>query len=219
MIVKAKRILRVSRVFGVVLMAGVLLSVGLLPASAQSVAAPSGPAAISAAACRELIVNGGFEQNGQSWTQAPNPANRSLISDFYRKSGTRSADMGGQNNTQDRLSQTVTLPSDVNQITLSYWWAYQTEEPDLTTPFDRLTVQLYRTNGTLLATLVSADYTGLTDWAWNPVSSSLSQYAGQTVVLRFTAETDGTRPTRFFVDDVSIKGCVTRKVYLPLIRR
>lgn len=206
---------RPGRWISSLLLVSVIMCASLASAAAQS----TGPGEINADGCRELLVDGGFEQNGQGWTQVANPSGRSLISDFYHKSGTRNADMSGLNNTQDRLSQALTLPTDVNQIVLAYWWAYQTEEPDLSTPWDKITVQLYRPNGTLLATLASADYTGLTDWVWYSARSDLTQYVGQTVVLRFTTETDASRPTRFFVDDVSVKGCVRERVYLPLIQR
>ena len=144
----------------------------------------------AAAGCRELVVNGGFEQAGQSWTQAPNPAGRALVTNFYWKSGQYAADLGGVNSATDRLTQVIALPADVNEITLAYWWALQTEEASTGAAFDRLSVELYQLNGmTRVATLLTVDNTVAESWVWNRASINLTSYRGQTL-LRFTASTD-----------------------------
>lgn len=171
-----------------------------------------------AAGCRELTANGGFEQVGQGWTQAADPPGRSLVTGFYWKSGQYAADLGGVNSATDRLSQVIVLPADVNQVTLSFWWALQTEEAGAA--FDRLSVELYQLDGvTRVATLLTVDNTTAESWAWNPASINLAPYVGRSLVLRYTASTDDNRPTRFFVDDISIQACVQQRVYLPLVWR
>ncbi len=115
------------------------------------------------AGCRELVANGGFEQEGQGWVQAAQPPGRLLITDFYWKSGQYAADLGGVNNATDRLSQVITLPVDVTQVTLTYWWALQTEEAGAA--FDRLSVELYELDGTTrVATLLAVDNTTAESW-------------------------------------------------------
>ncbi len=157
---------------------------------------------------------------GQSWTQAPNPAGRALVTNFYWKSGQYAADLGGVNNATDRLTQTIALPADVNEITLAYWWALQTEEAGTGAAFDRLRVELYQPDGTTwVATLLTGDNTTAESWVWNRASSDLTPYRGRSLLLRFTASTDDSKPTRFFVDDVSVQGCARQRVYLPLVWR
>jgi len=174
----------------------------------------------TAAGCRELVVNGGFEQVGQNWTQAPNPAGRALVTNFYRKSGQYAADLVGVNSATDRLTQAIILPTDVNEITLAHWWALLTEEVSPGAAFDRLSVELYQPDGTTrVATLLTVDNTTAESWVWNRASSDLTPYRGQSLLLRFTASTDDSRPTRFFVDDISIQGCARQRVYLPLVWR
>lgn len=188
------------------------------PSAAQGVehATPAG----AAAGCRELVVNGGFEQVGQSWTQAPNPPGRALVTNFYRKSGQYAADLGGVNSATDRLTQAIVLPADVNEITLALWWALHTEEAGTGAAFDRLSVELYQPDGTTrVATLLTVDNTTAESWVWNRASSNLTPYRGQSLLLRFTASTDDSKPTRFFVDDVSVQGCARQRVYLPAVWR
>ncbi len=196
-----------------------IVALALIPPSAVQGMEHAAPYR-AAAGCRELVVNGGFEQAGQSWTQAPNPAGRALVTNFYWKSGQYAADLGGVNSATDRLTQVIALPADVNEITLAYWWALQTEEASTGAAFDRLSVELYQLNGmTRVATLLTVDNTVAESWVWNRASINLTSYRGQTLLLRFTASTDDSKPTRFFVDDVSVQGCARQRVYLPLVWR
>ena len=47
----------------------------------------------------------------------------------------------------------------------------------------------------------------------------LSAYAGQRVKLVFLAQTNATTPTLFRLDDVSLRVCLERRLYLPLLLR
>lgn len=172
--------------------------------------------------CQQLIVDGGFENGGQSWTKY-SQSGSTLIDAFYRHTGQLGAWLGGKNNALDRLSQQVALPPGPRSIKLTFWWALTTEE-NPGGAFDKLQVDLYRTDGsTLIATLLKVDNSSAEAWVWNPATFDLNQYAGQTIQLRFTATTDSGNPTSFFVDDVSLLTCAAgpndRKVYLPVVPR
>lgn len=163
------------------------------------------------AACTEGAMDGGFENQGQGWIQQASPAlpaGATLISSFYPYSGQLGADLAGRVNANDRLSQQVTLPTNATSISLSFWWASVTQETASSTAFDYLRVALYQPDGiTLIATLLTTHNATSEDWLWNFSNLDLGQYAGQTVLLRFTATNDATNPTEFFVDNVSIQSC------------
>ena len=164
------------------------------------------------AGCSELIVNGGFEQGGAGWQQQPSPplpAGVTLIDPFFPHTGTLGAYLAGRNSADDRLSQTVTLPPVPADSTLafSFWWALSTQED--AGAFDFMKIELYNATGSaLIATLSTVDNTSTTNWTWTSATFDLTPYAGQTVILRFTATNDATgSPTAFFVDDVSLSRC------------
>lgn len=175
--------------------------------------------------CRNLVANGDFEASpaGTGWVLSANPplgAGESLVDDFFPHDGNLGAYLGGRDNATDSVSQQVVLPSGVSSLPLKFWWARQTEEQGAMT--DTLKVSLYQADGiTLIADIVTYSNEDATDnYVWSPGAFDLVAYAGQTVVLRFTALTDVNLPTSFFVDDVSIGssvGCVG--TYLPMIVR
>ncbi len=101
--------------------------------------------------------------------------------------------------------------------TLTFWWAISTEEPGV--GFDRMTVSLYRPDDTLLADLTTID-SSATENVWDQASFDLTNYGGQSVVLRFHATTDATNLTDFYLDDVSLIVCLPpAAIYLPMVWR
>jgi len=178
------------------------------------------------AGCSELIVNGGCEQGSAGWQQQPSPplpAGVTRVDSFYPHTPDFGAYLAGRNGANDRLSQQVTLPANASSLTLDLWWALFTEET--AGAFDHLQVAFHEpSNSALIATLLEADNTSATDWAWSLASFDLTPYAGRTVILRFTATNDTAgSPTIFFADDISILVCTTSPtsttLYLPLVIR
>jgi hypothetical protein len=94
----------------------------------------------------------------------------------------------------------VTIPSNA---TLTYWWYMATNETGYAQP-DRFKVELYNLNGQLWLPM-QYESSASTANTWMKGQANLAGYAGQQLELRFTATTDGVRPTSFFVDDVSLK--------------
>ena len=78
-----------------------------------------------------------------------------------------------------------------------------TSSESTTTAYDYMYVRVYNTSGTLLATLRSRSNTAARN-AWYSDTLSLAAYAGQSIRVRFSATTDSSVTTSFFVDDVSI---------------
>jgi hypothetical protein len=167
-------------------------------------------------ACAELISNGGFEAQGTGWTQS-SVGGFDLISTFYPRTGSWGAYLGGANNADDRVSQQIIVPSNPISVSLTAWWAIATEEPGA--GFDRMTISLLQPNGALLQDLFTVDSSATVN-LWDQAEADLTQYAGQTIVLRFRATTNASSPTDFYVDDISVVACPpAKRIYLPLVLR
>jgi hypothetical protein len=72
------------------------------------------------------------------------------------------------------------------------------------TAYDYLRVRLYNSSGALVATLrtfSNASGAGV----WRQDSVSLASYAGQSLRVQFSATTDFSLQTSFFVDDVALQ--------------
>jgi len=105
------------------------------------------------------------------------------------------------NNDRVALSQTVAIPADATAARLTYWRAVATEET--THPYDFFAAFLTTPAGARLTTLETLD-DGDSDPYWRQVSFDMLAYAGQPVQLWFTATTDGSYITNFFLDDISL---------------
>ena len=156
-------------------------------------------------ACRELVVNGGFEDGRTAWVEH-SKLQMELLDPFYPHTGKVGAWLGGSNDAEDWLIQTVALSPDATGITLRYWWAIFSEEPP-GAAFDTARSELLRANGSVITTTLVIDNEAAEAWAWRKAEADLSAYAGQTVQLRLRANNDATNPTSFFFDDVSIVAC------------
>ena len=108
------------------------------------------------------------------------------------RTGSYSAYLGGYNNANETIYQTITVPTNG---TLTYWWYMSTRET--THPWDYLRVRLYTT----LRSWSDGSGAGV----WRQDSISLASYAGQSLRVHFGATNDSTLPTSFFVDDVSVR--------------
>lgn len=178
------------------------LAGGLAEGRAWALAGAGGLAAAQPAGCSQLVQNGGFESGAAGWQQV-SAQGYPLIGDFNPRTGGLGADLGGANNADDRLSQTITLPP-ADDLTLTGWWYLDTAET--AGIFDTLTVSLHRPDGTALATLATLDNTA-TVGVWDELTFDLSGYAGQSVILRFAARTDQENISEFFLDDISLWAC------------
>ncbi|HLN65106.1 MAG TPA: peptidase S8, partial [Symbiobacteriaceae bacterium] len=122
-----------------------------------------------------------------------------LIDTTRPHTGSYSAYLAGYNSGTDTISQTVTIPTNG---TLKYYW-YMTSSEGTTTAYDYFRVKLYN-GSTLVATLKTHSNTEGRN-AWVQDSISLSTYAGQTLRIEFSATTDSSAVTSFFVDDVTLQ--------------
>ncbi len=150
----------------------------------------------------QLLKNPGFEQGNVAWT-----ATSGVIENNASpppRSGSWKAYLNGYGSYwQDYLYQAVTLPSSATSITFSFWLWIRTQETSTTTAYDRLWVELRRTDGSLIKTL--AIYSNLNKTStYVQKSFDITQYKGQTVRVYFYGAEDGSRATGFLVDDLAV---------------
>lgn len=187
-----------------ILITGLLLAVML---GTASFAAGSG----AAHACSEMLQDGSFA-NASGW-QSQSKGGYALISDYLSRSGAQAAHLGGTNDAQDQLKTVVTLPQG-SSATLSFWWQIHSEES--AEGADGLNLFVESAQGlSSLITLSDRNATSL----WKQSTVDLSAFSGQTITLTFSAQTDPTRVTDFFIDDLSLSACsqasLQPRLFLP----
>lgn len=169
------------------------------------------PVAQGKTSSANLLQNPGFESGVLPWRQSTLGAWDPISADGSAYSGVYMAWMGGYDNAKDIIEQTITLPVNASGINVEFWYAILTSEPLTSGALDTLTLELYSLGGAKLATLATLSNSDSTAGAWVKSPSfnvDVSAFKGQMVNLRFTATTDSTDFTEFFVDDVSLTATV-----------
>src|SRR6202040_2869194 len=138
---------------------------------------------------QQLLGNPGFETG----TASPWSASSGVISNNSSEpphSGSWDAWLDGYGRTHtDNLSQLINLPTRGPRYNLSFWLHIDTAETTKTTQYDKLTVQVLNSSGTVLATLHT--YSNLDhNTGYTQRSFSLAPYIGQTVTLKLTGAED-----------------------------
>lgn len=154
----------------------------------------------------QLIVNPGFETGTATpWTISSGAlCSNSTCSGETAHAGTWFVWLDGYGSTHtDTVSQKVTIPSGKSSATLTYYLHIDTAETTKSTAYDKLTVQVLNSSGTLLKTLVT--YSNLNAAAgYAQANFDLSAYIGQTVTIKFTGTEDSSQQTSFVLDDVNV---------------
>jgi hypothetical protein len=140
-----------------------------------------------------------FEQGSDiGWTQFSNTG-QELITMTRPHTGQYSAELCGRNGCMDSIQQQVTIPYNGQ---LRFWWYMSTQE-ETAEAHDGLQVQLITEDGHTASVARHTNQDIRDTWVQDMID--VSQAAGQTVTLRFTARTDGSLPTTFWVDDVVLR--------------
>ena len=154
----------------------------------------------------QLLGNTGFESGAASpWTISSGAlCSNSTCSGETAHAGTWFAWLDGYGSTHtDTVSQQVAITAGKTTATLQYYLHIDTAETTTSTAYDKLTVGVYNTSGTLLKTL--ATYSNLNKNTGYAVhTNDLSAYIGQTVVIKFTGTEDSSLQTSFVLDDVTL---------------
>lgn len=157
---------------------------------------------------RNLVQNAGFERGAASWTVFSSGGYLDIYAGNTPHSGTWLAYLGGFNNLTEFIEQSITIPANTNAAYVEFWYRIATNEANFLFSFDYLKLDLYNAAGTFkltstpLATLSNRDATGGVWVKSAPIN--VTTYKGQTIRLRFTATTDISNSTSFFIDDVSL---------------
>lgn len=163
---------------------------------------------------QELITNGDFESGPTGWVRTgdfhiddqPCPYSGSDYAFLAEADGTWGNSLYGT------LSQVISIPSDATTVELSYRYSIDTTESGAT-PLDFMNVWLYDETGSTVLDLfeiysnVDAQG-GCGSGFYDQDTFDISEYAGEDVQLRFEARTDGSLPTVFRVDAVSVEATI-----------
>lgn len=149
------------------------------------------------------ITNGGFESGVTGWGGTTGVITNSTSR--TPRTGSYYAWLGGNGKTTtETLTQSVALASTQTTASLSFYLKIDTAETTTSTAYDKLTVQILNSAGTVLKTC--ATYSNLNKGtSYVQRTCSLGAYAGQTVTVKFTMTEDSSLQTSFLVDDVSIQ--------------
>ena len=158
--------------------------------------------------CSQPIQNGDFEAGSAYWTLG----GATIISTLTPHSGSYSAWLGGYNNANDTLYQTIAIPSTgptgqpIVHARLSYYWYMSTEETSTSNDYDFLYVRIRNIYGSTLRQVQVMTNRSTKD-TWVLSSFDVSEFIGQTVQIYFQATTDSSLKSSFFIDDVSLYAC------------
>ena len=150
----------------------------------------------------QLLGNTGFETG----SPAPWAASTGIVSNSTSEpahGGSWDAWMNGYGTAHtDTVSQQVSIPSGKTSATLSFYMHIDTAETG-TTAFDKLTVQVTNTAGTVLGTLNT--YSNLNkNTGYSVHNLTMTPFIGQTVVVKFVGTEDSSAQTSFVLDDATL---------------
>ena len=126
-----------------------------------------------------------------------------ITRDELPRSGSWSAWLGGYDDADDQLYQTITVPSWARSARLQFYLYVRSDDQNW--PYDFFRAEFQTASGSTLQQLSSADNTWeSTDWykitqSW----ADFSAHAGTQRRLWFQGTNDGSYSTDFFIDDVS----------------
>jgi subtilisin family serine protease len=145
----------------------------------------------------QKLANPGLESGPTGWTATPAVIGQNAPNQPAH-SGTWNAWLDGYGTTHtDSLSQSVAIPAGCTASTLTFWLHIDTAESTTTTQFDKLTVQVGSTT--------VANFSNLNKAAgYTQRSVNVGQFAGQTLVLKFTGTEDSSLQTSFVLDDLAV---------------
>ncbi|MGI8653750.1 MAG: S8 family peptidase [Pyrinomonadaceae bacterium] len=150
----------------------------------------------------QLLANPGFESGNVSWTGTSGVITNSTSE--AARSGSWKAWLDGYGSAHtDTLYQQVTIPSTATAATLQFYLHIDTAETTTTSAYDKISVQLRDSSGTLITTL--GTYSNLSASSGYALKSfNVLAYKGQTVRVYFTATEDSSLQTSFVIDDTSL---------------
>lgn len=150
----------------------------------------------------QLFLNPGFESGNVNWTTTAGVISNSTSRPAF--AGSWYAWLCGYGTTHtDSAYQQVSIPSTAATATLSFYLRIDTAETTASIAYDKLSVQILNSSGTVLATLAS--YSNLNkNSTYTQKAFDVSSYRGQTIRVRFYATEDSSLQTSFVVDSTAL---------------
>jgi sugar lactone lactonase YvrE len=156
----------------------------------------------------ELLTNGNFSQPISSlWERAFNFYADNRFSTSRSPGGyayLSNADGSPGNNLYGEIAQYVNIPANATQVTLSYW--HRTTTSETSGIKDEMTVLIVPSVGEVETVSRLTNLNANTSYQIRSID--ITRFAGQRVLLGFAGQTDGSFPTTFRIDDVSIRATV-----------
>lgn len=171
-------------------------------ASARPNGLPSSAPALAEAT--QLLANPGFESaDWGPWDTMGRP----MLDATWRHSGARAALLGGLDNADDRIGQSVKIPAGATALSLSGWLSSRTAEVFFGS--DSICIGLWEPNGNRVMEPLCADIAELGDNDWFQFSYSLSPAelkaaAGKQLVFGAVLSNDSSLPSTIWLDDLSL---------------
>jgi len=174
------------------------------PTTATSAGATLTVSSTGGGSATERVTNGGFESGATGWGGTTGAIGSWAGSGEVAFEGSQFAYLGGNGATAtETLTQAVVLPAAATSATLSFALHIDTAETTTSTAYDKLTVTVKNTSGTVLGTLATySNLNKVTGYATR--TFSLLPYKGQTVTLSFAMTEDSSAQTTFAIDKVSV---------------
>lgn len=158
----------------------------------------------------QLVTNGGFEKSASPWLGTGHshwaadpvvPYQLPPQTGFH--SGRGYAYLGGANTAGGALYESLTIPATATRANLSFFLRTATAEATTSVQYDKLFVEITDTSARVLARVATFSNVDSSGYRLKG-GYNLLAYKGQTILLQFRVLTDETRPTTFYIDDVSI---------------
>ena len=103
----------------------------------------------------------------------------------------------------DTVLQQVAIPAGATAASLSFFLHIDSAETSTTTAFDKMTIQIRNSSGTVLSTL--ATFSNLNQaTGYQQKTFDLLSFKGQTIQILFTGVEDSTLQTSFVLDDITL---------------
>ncbi len=160
----------------------------------------------SVGAVTNILSNSGFESGPTSWTEQ-SVIGYPVITAYLNPTTTDGwyAWLCGYNECVDSIYQDVTIPADAQGAILNFKYWIKTEETSGTTAWDSMAVRIFSPpNASAYATCNPLSNLNATTGWIGSTDCNLMGYKGQTIRIQFSAATDPSLPTDFFLDNITL---------------
>ena len=153
-----------------------------------------------------ILLNSGFEDGPTSWTDSSSSVYPVITAYLNPTTTTNSwyAWFCGYNNCADTLYQDVTIPANAQSAYVQFNYWITTDETSSVTAYDSMEIRIYSPpSATTYKYWTLSNLNATSGYVLSP-KYDVSAFKGQTIRLQFSATTDASFVTSFYVDDVTL---------------